>query len=110
MSKSVFVLSRSMSCELLVDEFMFVIASKLFPSECDLFCNDGFVRFANLANWISSKFSTTRRKIVSPEEKKKKHFDHLLTILDILRTLEKKKNMAIGHICICKTAGNFHAS
>ena len=65
---------------MLVFAFMLSVAWKLFPNECVLFCNDDFVRFANLASKMSSKVSTTRRKIESPAEKKKKRFDHVVTI------------------------------
>ena len=95
MSKSVFVLSRCMSCELLL------------PSKCVLFtCNDDFiVCFENLPSKKSSKVSTARRKILSPEEHKKKYFDHLVAILND----NEEKYGDTGHSCICKTAGNFHA-
>ena len=94
MSKSVFVLSRCMSCELLV------------PSKCVLFtCKDDFiVCFENLPSRKSSKVSTARRKILSPEEHKKKYFDHLVAILND----NEEKYGDTGHSCICKTAGMTH--
>ena len=84
---------------MLVDEFMFVIASRLFPSECVLFtCNDGFiVRFELLAIKMSSKVSETRRKILTAEEKKKKYFGSLVTILK--DRFRRKRNVAIEQGC-----------
>ena len=62
------------------------------------------VCFENLPSRKSSKVSTARRKILSPEEHKKKYCDHLVAISND----NEEKYGDAGHSCTCKTAGMTH--